>query len=74
MVVILKMQSVKNMLWLKFMGTLDGKSTLVQIMAWCRQATCHYLSQYRPKSYSEKAWACDLNGITQQGRLVDGYI
>ena len=25
-------------------------------------------------SYSEKAWACDLNGITQRGRLVDGYI
>ena len=24
--------------------------------------------------YSEKAWACDLNGITQRGRLVDGYI
>ena len=23
----------------------DGKSTLVQVMAWCRQATSHYLSQ-----------------------------
>ena len=23
----------------------DDKSTLVQVMAWCRQATCHYLSQ-----------------------------
>ena len=23
--------------------------------------------------YSEKAWACDLNGITQQGRLVNEY-
>ena len=21
------------------------KSTLVQVMAWCRQATCHYLGQ-----------------------------
>ena len=24
------------------------KSTLVQVMAWCRQATCHYLSQCWP--------------------------
>ena len=24
----------------------DDKSTLVQVMAWCRQATSHYLSQY----------------------------
>ena len=23
----------------------DDKSTLVQVMAWCRQATSHYLSQ-----------------------------
>ena len=26
------------------------KSTLVQVMAWCRQATSHYLSQCWPKS------------------------
>ena len=26
----------------------DDKSTLVQVMAWCRQATSHYLSQYWP--------------------------
>ena len=25
----------------------DDKSTLVQAMAWCRQATSHYLNQYR---------------------------
>ena len=24
----------------------DDKSTVVQAMAWCRQATCLYLSQY----------------------------
>ena len=24
--------------------------------------------------YNEKAWTCDLNGITQRGRLADGYI
>ena len=28
------------------------KSTLVQVMAWCRQATSHYLSQYWPRSLS----------------------
>ena len=26
-------------------GLTDDKSTLVQVMAWCRQATSHYLSQ-----------------------------
>ena len=30
----------------------DGKSTLVQVMAWCRQATSHYLSQCWPSSLS----------------------
>ena len=28
------------------------KSTLVQVMAWCRQATSHYLSQCWPRSVS----------------------
>ena len=32
------------------MGLTDGKSTLVQAMAWCRQATSHYLSQCWPRS------------------------
>ena len=27
------------------------KSTLVQVMAWCRQATCHYLSQCWTRSF-----------------------
>ena len=36
----------------------DDKSTLVQIMAWCRQATSHYLSQCRPRSMSP-------NGVTR---------
>ena len=30
----------------------DDKSTLVQVMAWCRQATSHYLSQCWPTSLS----------------------
>ena len=28
----------------------DDKSTLVQVMAWCRQATSQYLIQYWPRS------------------------
>ena len=30
----------------------DDKSTLIQAMAWCRQATSHYLSQCWPRSMS----------------------
>ena len=30
----------------------DDKSTLVQVMAWCRQAPSHYLSQCWPRSMS----------------------
>ena len=30
----------------------DNKSTLVQVMAWCHQATSHYLSQCWPRSVS----------------------
>ena len=36
----------------------DDKSTLVQVMAWCRQATSHYLSQCWPRSL----WP---NGVTR---------
>ena len=31
------------------MDLTDDKSTLVQLMAWCRQATSHYLSQCWPR-------------------------
>ena len=34
------------------MDLTDGKSTLVQVMAWCRQATSHYLNQCWPRSMS----------------------
>ena len=32
----------------------DDKSALVQVMAWCRQATSHYLSQCWPRSLTPK--------------------
>ena len=61
-VVKLKVQSVKTVritfmctsseIALKWMplNTIDNKSTSVQVMAWCRQATSHYLSQCWPWS------------------------
>ena len=33
-------------------GLTDDTSTLVQVIAWCRQATSHYLSQCWPRSLS----------------------
>ena len=42
-------------IWLNFT---DDQSTLVQVMAWCHQATSHYLSQCWPRSLS-------LYGITR---------
>ena len=55
----------KDMLGNNFMGTscetalrwmpwntFGDKSTLVQVMAWCRQATSHYLNQCWPRSMS----------------------
>ena len=33
----------------------DNKSALAQVMAWCRQATSHYLNQYRPSSLTHMA-------------------
>ena len=33
-------------------NTFDDKSTLVQVMAWCCQATSHYLSQWWPRLLS----------------------
>ena len=42
--------SCKILLKLMPMDLTDGKSTLVPVMAWCRQATSHYLSQCWPRS------------------------
>ena len=37
------------LIWMSLDFT-DDQSRLVQVMAWCHQATSHYLSQYWPKS------------------------
>ena len=49
--------------WLRYLRWMpltltDDKSTLVLIMAWCHQATSHYLSQCWPRSMSP-------NGVTR---------
>ena len=51
-------QCFEYLLWIGFIIGLmylpqyftDQKSTLVQVMAWCHQATSHYLNQCWPKS------------------------
>ena len=45
------------LIWMSLDFT-DDPSTLLQVMAWCRQATSHYLSQCWPRSLSS-------NGITR---------
>ena len=44
----------------------DDKSTLIQVMAWCRQAPSHYLSQCWPRSMSP-------NGVTRP-QWVNSYL
>ena len=45
----------------------DDKSTLVQVMTWCHQATSHYLSQCWPRSLSP-------NGITRPQWVNDVFV
>ena len=44
---------------------MDNKSTLVQVMAWCRQTTSHYLSQCWPRSLP-------IYGVTRPQWVNDG--
>ena len=53
----------------------DDKSTLVQVMAWCRQATSHYLNQFWPRNLPPygvtrpqwvKTWTCGASGHTSR--------
>ena len=39
------------LIWMS-LDFVDDQSTLVQVMAWCHQATSHYLNQYWPRSLS----------------------
>ena len=48
----------------------DDKSRLVQVMAWCRQATSHYLSQCWPRSLSPYGVTRPQWVKTQHGLVV----
>ena len=48
---IISIFSAIDLMWMVQDST-DDKSTLVQVMAWCRQAPSHYLSQCWPRSLS----------------------
>ena len=41
----------KRIRWM-YLNLADDRSTLVQVMAWCHQATSHYLNQCWPRSMS----------------------
>ena len=47
------------------MNPTDDKSTLVQVMAWCCQATSHYLSQCWPRSLSPYSVTRPRNQMAQ---------
>ena len=58
----------------------DDQSTLVQVMAWCRQATSHYLSQCWPRSVlpygvirPQWTWTC-LITMTVSFSVPNGWV
>ena len=56
------------------LGLTDDKSTSVQVMAWCRQATSHYLNQCWPRSTSpfcvtRTQWVKTYKGFHQNSPL-----
>ena len=44
---------------------MPGGSTLGQVMAWCRQATSHYLSQRRPRSIERWSTLWRVSSISE---------
>ena len=62
-------------IWLNFT---DDQSTLVQVMAWCHQATSHYLSQCWPRSLSSycitKPQWYNVNSTTQKPYIIRFYM
>ena len=56
------------------LDVIDANSTLVQVMAWCRQATSHYLNQWWPRSLSpygitRSQWATDPYGTSNSTNI-----
>ena len=62
-------------LWWMPQDVTDDKSTLVQVMAWCRQATSHYLNQCWPRSptpygVTRPQWVDTLSAIERSLDLL----
>ena len=62
-------------------NTYDDKSTLVLVMAWCRQATSHYLNQCWPRpptpyGITKPQWIFQYHSIilTHWGRVTHMYV
>ena len=56
----------------------DDKSTLVQVMAWCHQATSHYLSHCWPRSLSPYGvtrphWVSSFGLVTPYGIIIGSH-
>ena len=69
------MAEVSNEIALRLMSLNppDDKSTLVQVMAWCRQATSHYLSQCWPNSMSPYGITLGHNELTTMQVLQEPW-
>ena len=62
-------------LWWLILDLTDDRSTLVQVMAWCRQAASHYLSQCWPRcmppySITRPQWVNDITISEQSSALT----
>ena len=71
-------RSYDNTLWWMPQDFTDDKSTLVQVMAWCHQATSHYLSQcwlssLSPYGVTRPQWV-NSSPPGQNGRHFTDYI
>ena len=52
----------------------DDQSTLVQVMAWCRQATSHYLNQCWPRSQAPYGITWPQHGSLYSTQIMKGFI
>ena len=56
LLIVIFRSSHDNARWWMPQDLTDDKSTLVQVMAWCRQATSHYLNQCWPRLHKNKCY------------------
>ena len=59
--------SCESALWWMPLDLIDDKSTLVQVMAWCHQATSHYLNQCWCRYVAIRPQWVNCEMVSQQG-------